>query len=177
MFRKKKNKKHERTHAHKLPGLSFQKEGTGIMIIDNRNITKPRTIGLILRKPFSSYYMLCPFVQRGLYFDLKPASNFRTPERAQTWLERHAVAYNDNRVYTPFNPFAKYILSDKLSKSPLTNIHFQLAVTQLLLAGLLIFYLPIQPQPAFQIGIKGIGVSFFIAGIFNFVIFIQNMLQ
>jgi len=171
---KRKNKKKERVSPKKLSGLTFRNEGSGTCIIDSRNITQPRTVGLILKRPFSTYYMFCPFVQRGLYFDLKPPANFRTPAKAQAWLEKHAVAWNEKRIYTPFNRFARHILSDKLSKFPLTSTYFQLCFTQLLLAVLFICYQSEDPVP--NIATK-VGAVFFLAnGILNLIAFLQENL-
>lgn len=152
----------------------FSEEGDGILAIDARNIAKPRIIGIIVRIPFDANFMLCPFLKKGLLFDLKPPSKFRTPQRAQAWVESHSVSYNDNRIYTPLNPLAKYILSDIFSKSPVTHLRFQVIFMNILLAIFFFYHQPVDPNPVLNIGTKVLGSICLILSLINILIFIRE---
>lgn len=163
----------EKTSIKKLEGLMFTEEGDGILAIDARNIAKPRIIGLIVRIPFDSNFMLCPFLKKGLLFDLKPPSKFRTPSRAQAWVEQHSVSYNDNRIYTPLNPLAKYIVSDVFS-SPVTHLRLQVIFINILLAVFFFSHQTVDPNPVLRIGIKALGGTCLILSLINILIFIRE---
>jgi len=172
MFKRKVSR--EKTSIKILEGLMFTEEGDGILTIDARNIAKPRIIGIIVRIPFDTNFMLCPFLKKGLLFDLKPPSKFRTASRAQDWVEKHSVSYNDNRIYTPFNPLTKYILSEWITKSPLVHLRFQVILTNILLSLFFFYHQPVDPNPVISISAKVIGGTCLILGIINILIFIRE---
>ena len=152
-----------------LKGLHFKGEAEGVIVIDGRDAMKPRYLGGIIRKPFSPYYMLCPFTRRNLYFDLKPPSNFRSTARAQRWLEKHAIAYNDNRIYTPCNMIVRYIVADSLAKLPVTSVYFQVSLTQALLSILLAHSQPIGPLPSIALS-----AFFGISSVINVIMWVRE---
>lgn len=152
-----------------LTGLHFKGEGEGVIVIDGRDTMKPRYLGGIVRKPFSPYYMLCPFTRRNLYFDLRPPSNFRSTARAQRWLEKHAIAYNDSRIYTPCNVIVRYVVADTLAKLPITSIYFQVSTTQIFLSVLLA-----HSQPIGQIPSIALSVVFGLGSLINAIMWIRE---
>jgi len=169
-----KKTRNQKVSISRLKGLSFSEQPEGSLVVDTRDIDKPRFVGVIIRKPFSPFYMLCPFVRKRLYFDLPPPEGFKSPERAENWIAKHAVSWVEKTTYTPLNFLTKYIVSDAPSKIALFHIRLQLTLLYLLVSLFVFSYQPLDPSPVLHFGIKGLAGVFLILGIVNAVMFIKE---
>ena len=125
----------------KLSGLDFKRKGSGSVVLDTRkNPNPPKFVGIIVRKPFKQGYMLCPFVLMGLTFNMPVPREFRSIQRAENWLLRHAVLWNKKRIYTPFNKLIWHVLADNAEHSPLGNWRFHIIFTHLLMCTMLFMF-------------------------------------
>ena len=158
-----------------LEGLSFRKKTNGAVVIDERKSPKkPKYVGLIVSRVVDPGYMLCPLLQKGLIFDKRVPTRFKSVQKAEQWVTAHAVYWNDKRSYTIFNPLINAILSDALLNSTLTKLRFQLILMQLLLS--VVLFLQYSPNPTLQITFKVIAGVFCIAGITNIITMIREHL-
>lgn len=121
-----------------IDGLTFERKENGSLVLDYRNKEKIKYVGIIVKRPFSSGYMLCPFLQKGLLFDRQVPKKFKTIERAERWVALYAVKWN-NRTYTPFNPLIGNVLSNDVPNSTIVRLRLQNMFTQLSLATVLIW--------------------------------------
>ena len=158
-----------------LEGLSFRKKTNGSVVIDERKSEEnPKYVGLIVSRVADPGYMLCPWLQKGLIFDKRIPTHFKSVQKAEQWVAAHAVYWNDKRSYTIFNPLINGILSDALLNSTLTKLRFQLILMQFLLS--VVLFLQYSPNPTLQITFKMIAGVFCIAGIINIITMIREHL-
>lgn len=79
----------------RLTGLGFRKKRNGSIVLDERkSATKPKYIGIIVRRVFKPGDMLCLFLQKGLIFDKRVPPSFRSVQKAEQWIAAHAICYS-----------------------------------------------------------------------------------
>ncbi len=94
----------------RLEGMRAQRwRALGCVVEDRREELiglrkKPRYAGLIMPFPYERGFTFCPFLRKSFEYNTKVIPHrFKTKEKAFSWLEEHAVAWNRKRCYTIFN--------------------------------------------------------------------------
>ena len=158
----------------KLKGLDFQRKGRGCVVIDRRSVP-PRFVGIIRRRIIGMGYVLCPFVVRGLEFSECVPEVFRSVERAENWIAKHAVLWNTERQYTRFNGIIYHLLPADSVQRQIGVLRLQLMVLLLVLSGVLGFFVPAETLTA-TVALKCVAGVFGLGGLANAVLFFRERL-
>ena len=157
-----------------LIGLDFERKGTGSIVLDRRN-GHPQFVGLIVKRPLGTGYMLCPFVLWGIEFSEKVPDYFRSVDRGERWVRNHAMLWNPKRRYTFMNGLIWHLLPANSIERRLKVLHFQGAIYLFILSVIIAFFIPANTLSV-SVTLKGIGISLFIMSIFNlFLIFRERL--
>ncbi|MXZ00242.1 hypothetical protein F4Y93_06180 [Candidatus Poribacteria bacterium] len=159
-----------------LDGIGFERKGSGCIVVDNRGGSK-KFVGLIVRRPFTPNFMLCPLVMIGLTFNMTVPKEFKSIHNAEKWLLRHSVMWNEKRRYTVFNFLIGHILADNSVVSPLGNWRFHIIFTHLLMSVMCGFILPASIE-SFAVSLTSQIIAVGTGGyaIVNLVLFIRERL-
>lgn len=162
--------------SNTLPGLAHQIVSKDIFIVLDIREMKTRYVGLICQVPFGYGYYVCPFVRKGLHFDIPMTifpKYFRNTNRAWNWVQQHASGWKDRRRYTIFNFLIAWLgIYGQVLYVIFSNTKMHVATTQLLVAPFLAFY-PTTNIIA-TITAKVIAAIVFLFGIINFLVFLHE---
>lgn len=145
------------------------------LVIDMRD-NKERYVGLICNVPFGYGFMLCPFVRKGLRWniDLKSMPRyFRGSRKACNWMMKHAVGWNTKRKYTRWNFLIKWLaIYGVILYSFLRDNRFHTGIISMVISLLLMFY-PTSSKIA-TIAINTTAAIILILGIINLSLLIHD---
>lgn len=162
---------------HDIIGLHRMVLSKDLTVVLDMREEKTRYVGLICQIPFARGFMICPFIRKGLSFDMHKnifPTHFKNTNKAWNWVKQHAKNWRHDRKYTIFNPLILYLGTwGQIFYVVFSEARLHLASTQLLLSPLLMFAVQSQNIIA-TIAIKTVAAIVGILGIINLTLLLHD---